>query len=110
MKYQNDITLKVNGSNAGPSISFPHALLQPLRRVYSFSPLSLRCECVFGELHSAFEDILTFLRMLEWQLMKCAGSLGLLWSMETWRLAGHMFGGGTFLSGPESATIINLQT
>ena len=42
MKYQNDITLKVNGSNAGPSISFPHALLQPLRLFLLTSFLAMR--------------------------------------------------------------------
>jgi hypothetical protein len=53
---------------------------------------------------SAFKNIQTFLRMLEWQLMKCAGSLGFLWSMEPGGLAGRMFGGGAFLAAPNPQT------
>ena len=61
MEYQNDITLKDTGGNDGPSISFPHASFAASAHILS---LSLRPECVFGELRSAFENILTFLRML----------------------------------------------
>jgi hypothetical protein len=57
---------------------------------------------------SAFENILTFLRMLEWQLMKCAGSLGFLWEDETRGHVGRMIG-GAILRNSEAATIINLQ-
>jgi hypothetical protein len=55
-------------------------------------------ECVFCQLRSVTDDILTFLRILERQLMKCAGNLGFLWGDETRGLAGRMIGGGTFLA------------
>jgi len=54
--------------------------------------------------HSAFEDFLIFLRMLEWQLMKCPGSLGFLWEDETRGHVGRMFGGGAFLAAPNPQT------
>ena len=50
---------------------------------------------------SAFKNIQTFLRMLEWQLMKCAGSLGFLWGDEAKGIAGRMFGDGPFFATPK---------
>jgi hypothetical protein len=42
--------------------------------------------------------------MLEWQLMKCAGSLGFLWGDEAKGIAGRMFGDGAFLAAPNPQT------
>jgi hypothetical protein len=77
----------------------------PVVRAPSKSTLNDYAKWLPAEQMNTLLDVLTFLRLLEWQLMTGAGSLGFLWGDEAREeLAGRMLGGGAFLAAPNPQT------